>query len=229
VTLNREEMLVAFDHDARRHLRRLAAALTTLERAPTPAARQRALTRVVDVGHSLRGIAAITGLADLQRAAEALQQAAAGKGASTSELRPNEAQIRMLIQEARKEWRAAAVILHVDDDESSRRLLSVLLSQHPQIRLLSATSQREALELAHTHRPRLVLLDLTLGRERGEDVLRALKADPATRDTPVVIMSAEARPAQIERLLTAGAAGFMTKSVDIAAVLKLAVDSTATA
>jgi CheY-like chemotaxis protein len=55
----------------------------------------------------------------------------------------------------------------------------------------------------------------------GIDVLRALRADPITTDTPVVIVSADASPGQIERLQAAGALTYVTKPFDVTAVLRL--------
>jgi DNA-binding response OmpR family regulator len=69
--------------------------------------------------------------------------------------------------------------------------------------------------LARQHRPHLVLLDLNLPDINGEEVLARLKADPATRELPVVVISADATPRQIERLHASGATDYLTKPLDI--------------
>src|SRR5260370_25226511 len=61
------------------------------------------------------------------------------------------------------------------------------------------------------HHPALILLALHLPDIPGEEVLRRLQADPATRTIPVVVLSADATPHQIDRLLAAGAASYLTK------------------
>jgi CheY-like chemotaxis protein len=55
----------------------------------------------------------------------------------------------------------------------------------------------------------------------GEEVLRRLRANPNTADVPVVILSADARPSQIEHLLDQGARAFLTKPLDVKELLTL--------
>jgi CheY-like chemotaxis protein len=69
--------------------------------------------------------------------------------------------------------------------------------------------------------PDLVLLDLHLPDLPGEEVLRQIWEDPATRRIPVAVLSADATPAQHRRLLAAGAIAYLTKPFDIAEVLRL--------
>ncbi|MGH2756508.1 MAG: response regulator [Actinomycetota bacterium] len=73
------------------------------------------------------------------------------------------------------------------------------------------------IELAQQHVPDLVLLDLHLPDLRGEEVLIRLHKDPRTRSIPVVILSADASPGQIERLRASGAAEYLTKPIDVVA------------
>jgi CheY-like chemotaxis protein len=72
------------------------------------------------------------------------------------------------------------------------------------------------LELARKHSPDLVLLDLHLPDMPGWQVLAQLRADHATRDIPVIIISADATAPQVKRLLAAGARAYLTKPLDIA-------------
>lgn len=67
----------------------------------------------------------------------------------------------------------------------------------------------------------LVLLDLHLPDLGGEEVLQRLRDDPATASIPVVIVSADATPGQIRRLLTAGAAAYLTKPIDVRDLLRI--------
>jgi CheY-like chemotaxis protein len=71
------------------------------------------------------------------------------------------------------------------------------------------------LELAAEHRPDLILLDVNLPDIPGAEVLRRLQAEPATRAAPVVVISADASPGQIQRLLAAGAYDYLTKPIDV--------------
>jgi CheY-like chemotaxis protein len=84
---------------------------------------------------------------------------------------------------------------------------------------------RLGLDLAREHRPDLILLDLHLPDMTGAEVLDLLGEDPATSDIPVVIISADATPGQIQRLLSAGALEYLTKPLDVRRFLDV-VDTT---
>jgi CheY-like chemotaxis protein len=87
------------------------------------------------------------------------------------------------------------------------------------VSFVPAMQGRLGLELAREHRPDIVLLDLQLPDLQGHEVLIRLKAEPATRDTPVVVLSADASPGQMGRLRAAGAAAFLTKPLDVQELL----------
>lgn len=79
---------------------------------------------------------------------------------------------------------------------------------------IGATSAEAGLDLARTERPNLILMDLSLPGMDGLAATRALKADPETRNIPVVAFSAHAMPSDRERALEAGCAGYLTKPID---------------
>ena len=117
--------------------------------------------------------------------------------------------------------RRARTILYVEDNVSNLRLIERLLQRRPGIRLLSATLAREGLELARRRRPDLILLDSHLPDLSGLEVIAALRADPATRAIPVVVVSADALPASIEALRAAGARHYLTKPLDVHRLVEL--------
>jgi CheY-like chemotaxis protein len=94
-------------------------------------------------------------------------------------------------------------------------LVERILEFRPALRLMHARSGGDGVELAQAHHPRLILLDLNLPDMHGSEVLRQLQRQPATAEVPVVVLSADATPSQIERLLTAGARNYLTKPFDI--------------
>jgi CheY-like chemotaxis protein len=106
-------------------------------------------------------------------------------------------------------------ILYVEDNLSNLTLVQRILALRSDIDLIPAMQGGLALELARSHRPHLVLLDLHLPDIRGEDVLRQLRGEPDCCDIPVVILSADATPGQADRLLAAGAHAFITKPLDV--------------
>lgn len=71
------------------------------------------------------------------------------------------------------------------------------------------------MDLASQHCPDLILLDLHLPDMRGDEVLRQLQSQPRTRDIPVIVISADATPGRIERLMQAGASSYLTKPLDV--------------
>ena len=75
--------------------------------------------------------------------------------------------------------------------------------------------------LARELRPRLILLDLHLRDLSGEEVLRQLKADRATGSVPVVILSADATPGRLERLIDEGAAACLPKPLKVADLIAI--------
>ena len=112
-------------------------------------------------------------------------------------------------------------ILYIEDNLSNVRLMRGLLRQRPAVELLHAPQGDVGLTMAAEKRPQLVLLDLHLPDMSGEEVLRQLFENPATRDMPVVVMTADATPGLTRRLQAAGATAFLTKPLDINGVLNL--------
>jgi PAS domain S-box-containing protein len=106
-------------------------------------------------------------------------------------------------------------VLYVEDNLSNLRLIRYIVELRPGIDLVPAMQGRLALELALAHRVSLVLLDLHLPDISGEEVLDHLRADERTRHIPVVVVSADATPPQIDRLLRAGAYRYLTKPLDV--------------
>ena len=73
----------------------------------------------------------------------------------------------------------------------------------------------EAVAAVAQHQPDVVLLDLHLPDTQGDEVLRQLQSDPLTSHIPVVMISADATPNQVSRLLHAGARHYITKPLPI--------------
>ncbi|MDE3086764.1 MAG: response regulator, partial [Acidobacteriota bacterium] len=120
--------------------------------------------------------------------------------------------------------RSSLVVLQVEDDASNAALVSLVLARRPEVRLLSADDARVGLELARRHRPHLLLLDLHLPDLPGDQMLYRVKATPELADTEVVVLSADATPDRIRRMLDLGAEGYLTKPVDVEALLELVDD-----
>ena len=116
-------------------------------------------------------------------------------------------------------------LLLIEDNLSNLKLIERILKARPGVALLSAMQGGLGLELARQHRPDLILLDLHLPDIPGDEVLDRLRADPATRETPIVIVSADATEGRIRRLRDAGATAYLTKPLDVAQLLHLVDES----
>ncbi len=115
----------------------------------------------------------------------------------------------------------AGVMLYVEDNPSNTVLVQSALSLRPNVRFLTAVQGQLGLDLARQNLPDLILLDLHLPDMSGEVVLTKLKADPLTRDIPVVVLSADATRRRIKAALDAGAARYMTKPFVIRDLLEV--------
>ena len=115
----------------------------------------------------------------------------------------------------------AITVLYIEDNMSNLRLVERILGRRPGVRLISAMRPELGLELAGEHHPDLVLLDLHLPDLPGETVLHRLQTNPKTAGIPVVILSADARPGLIQRLLEQGARAFLTKPLAVKELLEL--------
>ncbi len=113
------------------------------------------------------------------------------------------------------------VVLQIEDNPSNSALVQQVLAKRPAVRLISASEGHTGLELARQHRPDLVLLDLHLPDLPGDELLQRLKAVPELADTKVVVVSADATPSRIREMLDHGVEGYLTKPVDVEALLRL--------
>ncbi|HEY0074910.1 MAG TPA: response regulator, partial [Abditibacteriaceae bacterium] len=71
------------------------------------------------------------------------------------------------------------------------------------------------LDLAHQHQPDLILLDLNLPDLSGAEVFARLQQEEATKNIPVIVLSADATPTQKERLLLAGVRAYLAKPLNV--------------
>ena len=102
-------------------------------------------------------------------------------------------------------------VLLAEDDRFLRKAAETALKRHG-FTVVAAVDGEEALRLARAAPPDLVLLDLIMPRMQGFEVLRALKADPATAPIPVVILSNLGQDGDMKQAMDAGAAGYFVKA-----------------
>ncbi|MBA3876510.1 MAG: hypothetical protein C0498_06175 [Anaerolinea sp.] len=117
--------------------------------------------------------------------------------------------------------RLGGTVLYIEDNLSNLQLVERLFALRGAIRVIPAMLGRLGLELAREHRPDLILLDMHLPDLDGTEVMGRLRSDELTRDIAVVILSADATPAQRERLLARGAVAYVSKPIDVGEFLEL--------
>jgi PAS domain S-box-containing protein len=106
-------------------------------------------------------------------------------------------------------------LLYVEDNPANLTLIEQLVARRPDMRLLSAKDGNLGIQLARTNQPDVILMDINLPGIGGIEALRILRADPATAHIPVVALSANAMPRDIEKGLQAGFFRYLTKPIKV--------------
>jgi CheY-like chemotaxis protein len=102
-------------------------------------------------------------------------------------------------------------ILVVDDNDDDRYMLQLLLEAEGHSRITIATGGHEALALLEREKFSLILLDMMMPGMTGDEVLKIIKKNPDTRDTPVVVLSADSDSEKISKCINIGADDYLPK------------------
>jgi CheY-like chemotaxis protein len=105
-------------------------------------------------------------------------------------------------------------ILIVDDEDDIREVAQVSLELLGHYEVLTASCGRDGVDSARTRQPDAILLDVMMPDLDGPATLAELRADPATRDIPVLFLTARTQASEHTRLSELGAAGILTKPFD---------------
>jgi PAS domain S-box-containing protein len=111
-------------------------------------------------------------------------------------------------------------VLYIEDNISNIRLIEQVFEARPGYELVVAMSGSLGLQLASDVKPDLILLDLHLPDMEGSEVISLLKRHGELMDIPVIVLSADATPRQIERLTKLGASRYLPKPLNIAELLE---------
>jgi len=110
---------------------------------------------------------------------------------------------------------ALRTLLYVEDNPANLRLVEHLIARRPNMRLLSARDATLGIKLAREYQPEVILMDINLPGISGIGALKILRADPLTRHIPVVAISANAMPHDINRGYEAGFFRYLTKPIKV--------------
>lgn len=102
-------------------------------------------------------------------------------------------------------------LLLIDDNSRNVELMASIFASRPGFELITAGQGRQGLELAAERKPDLILLDLHLPDMHGTEVLEQICGNPEIKGIPVIVVSADAFPSQVQRLLQGGAFRYVTK------------------
>lgn len=111
-------------------------------------------------------------------------------------------------------------VLYIEDNPANLRLVEQVLECIPYIKMWSAPEPLLGLELAGEHIPDLILLDINLPGMDGYQVLKKLRKQESTKDIPVIAISANAMPKDINKGKEAGFDGYITKPINIKELLE---------
>lgn len=106
-------------------------------------------------------------------------------------------------------------LLYVEDNPANLKLLEQLVARRADVHLLSAATGTLGVELARTVLPEVIVMDIHLPDINGIEALRRLRDDPTTMNIPVIALSANAMPRDIERGMKAGFFRYLTKPIRI--------------
>ena len=106
-------------------------------------------------------------------------------------------------------------VLCIEDNPANLLLVEGLLAGRPDIRLLSARDGSRGIEIARASQPDVILMDINLPGISGLQALRILAEDPSTAHIPIVALSANAMPRDIEKGLQAGFFRYLTKPIKV--------------
>jgi PAS domain S-box-containing protein len=163
--------------------------------------------RLVELMHGVIGVESAVGVGSvfwIELVSDVAPQPAVG-GAEPSAVAPpqlpNGARLRTL--------------LYVEDNPANLKLVEQLIARRSDMRLLSAADGNLGIEIARASQPDVILMDIGLPGISGIEALRILRQDPATARIPVVAISANAIPRDIEKGLEAGFFRYLTKPIKV--------------
>ncbi len=110
-------------------------------------------------------------------------------------------------------------VLIVEDNELNAKLFRDLLTSKGH-RIIELRDGLEAIKVAHTEKPDLILMDIQLPEISGFDLIKMIKAETAIADIPIIAVTAFAMKGDEERIRTSGCDDYLSKPISVVAFLK---------
>lgn len=148
---------------------------------------------------------------------EIFAESTLGKGSTFSfELALSKTDTKLITEnEKMTKQSASKTVLYVEDNAANMRVIEAVLERNGSFNLLTATNGKDGLALAQEHLPDFILLDIHLPKMSGYEVLEKLQSESSTKDIPVIALTADAMPLDIEKGLQAGFFEYITKPIRI--------------
>jgi CheY-like chemotaxis protein len=106
-------------------------------------------------------------------------------------------------------------LLYIEDNAANLMLLERIFKTRPDFNMLSAHRAQLGIDLARTHQPDLILMDINMPEMNGLTAMKKLQGFPETRDIPILAVTANAMDSDIQKGMEAGFKTYITKPVDI--------------
>jgi len=106
-------------------------------------------------------------------------------------------------------------LLYVEDNPANLELVEQLVARRPDLRLLSAPDGELGVALARAYLPEVILMDINLPGMSGMQAMKLLRADSSTAHIPIIALSANAVPNDVEKGLQAGFFNYLTKPIRV--------------
>jgi len=132
-----------------------------------------------------------------------------------------EGQLRRVNHSERMLGNQRHIVLYVEDNPANIAFMRDLIGTFENLELLIALTGEIGLDVAREQRPTLIVMDINLPGMSGLEVMHALRAQPATANVPVIALSAAASERDKQRGLQAGFAAYLTKPVDVEAIISV--------
>jgi signal transduction histidine kinase len=106
-------------------------------------------------------------------------------------------------------------LLYVENDPTNLKLVEKIIARHPDLRLLTAVNGKRGIEIARASQPDVILMDINMPGISGIEALKILHQDQSTAHIPLIAVSANAMPLDIERGMKAGFFRYITKPIKV--------------
>ncbi|MBT5298005.1 MAG: response regulator [Rhodospirillaceae bacterium] len=114
----------------------------------------------------------------------------------------------------------AAEILYIEDNPANLQLMEAVIEEMDGLTLISAHNAELGMTMASEQQPNLILMDINLPGIDGVAAMHALSANDATKDIPVIAISAAAMKSDVERSMSAGFKDYLTKPFNVPELVK---------